>query len=70
MVKGPRKKTINKSQGNVISLKHSYLTKASCGYSNTTKIKKLTLNQICKDDGPFKEEINKSLKEIQENIFK
>ena len=71
MFKGPQKNTINKSQGNIKPSKHSYPTTASPGYPNKTKaqVNDLKSNHI-KMIETFKEEMNKSLKEIQENTIK
>lgn len=51
---------------------HNYCTTASSGYSNTTKkIKKMTLSSVLQNTiEVFKEEMNKSLKEIQETTIK
>jgi DNA anti-recombination protein RmuC len=71
MNKGQCKNTINKSQGNITPSDHSYTTSASSGYPNTTKAYKNDLNSnLTKIAQAFTEEMNKSLKEIQENTFK
>ena len=66
MIKGQRKNTINKNQDNMASLEHSYPTTASPGYSTRTEVQdndaKLILVKMTE---AFKEETNKSLKEIQ-----
>ena len=68
MPRNQGKNTINNSQGNMIPPESSYPTTGSPGYSNIAE---------AQDDDPktncmkmievFKEEMNKSLKEIQAN---
>ena len=70
MAKGPQKNTINKSQGNMAPSEHSYPTTPSPGYPNTTKTQENDLkSNLIKMIEAFKEESNKYLNEIQENII-
>jgi hypothetical protein len=70
MAKGQHKNTINKSQDNIAPPEFIYLTTKSPEYSNTAEALenniKSNLTKMIED---FKEEINKSLKETQENMF-
>ena len=69
MAKGPRK---NKCQGNSTPREYSYPTTASTGcYPNISKTQENGLkSNLIKMTEAFKEEMNKSLKEIQENTIK
>ena len=69
MAKGPRK---NKCQGNPTPREYSYPTTASTGcYPNISKTQENGLkSNLIKMTEAFKEEMNKSLKEIQENTIK
>jgi len=71
MAKGQCKNIINKSQGNVASSEPSSLTTSSSGYPNTPeghdKSREFRLMKMIET---YKEEINKSLIEIQENKIK
>jgi hypothetical protein len=70
MAKIPQKYTINKSQGNMTPPKHSYSTTASPGYPNTTETQENYLkSNIIKMIEAFKEKMNNSLQEIQENTI-
>jgi hypothetical protein len=53
----------------MIPSEHSYPTTASIAYPNATETQAMDLNLIKMID-TFKEEMYKSLKEIQENIVK
>lgn len=71
MVKGQCKNIINKSQGNVASSEPSSLTTSSSGYPNTPEEHDNNLEfHLMKMIETYKEEINKSLIEIQENTIK
>jgi hypothetical protein len=71
MAKGPRKKIINKSQGNLIPLEHSYCTTASPGYPNAMETQENGLkSNLIKMIEAFKKKMNKPLQEIQENTIK
>ena len=71
MAKGPQKNTINKSQDSLTTSEHSYPTTASPGYSNKTKTQENSLKyKPVKMDESYTEEMNKSLKEKQENAIK
>lgn len=71
MIEGQHKNTINKSQGNMAPSEHSYTTATSPGYPNKTEAQENELKcNLTKLIGTFKEEINKFLKEIQENTIK
>jgi hypothetical protein len=70
MVKSQLKNTINKSQGNMAPLEPSYLTIISPGYPNIAETQDDLKPNIIKMIEAFKGEMNKSLKEIQENTFK
>jgi hypothetical protein len=67
MVKGPDKRTTNKIQGNMIPRKYSHPTTASSGYPNTSKAEENGPNPNLMVIEAIKVEMNKSLKEIQEN---
>ena len=71
MAEGQHKNTTNKSQDNMAPPEHNCPTAASPGYPNTTITEEddLKSNFITMIEA-FKEEINKSLKEIQENTIK
>jgi hypothetical protein len=71
MVKGQYKNTINKSQGNMGPPEPSYGTTASPGYSNTAEAQENDLkSNLMKMIEAFKEKMNKSLEEINENTIK
>jgi aspartate/methionine/tyrosine aminotransferase len=61
-------KTINNSQGNIASPEPSYPTTANLEYLNTAEAQKNYLKtNLMKTIEVFKEEINKPIKEVQEN---
>lgn len=67
MAKGPRKNTIDKSQGDRTPSKHSYPTTASPGYPNTTKTQEDNLtSDLIKMIEAFKDKTN-SVKKYKEN---
>jgi hypothetical protein len=71
MTKGSRKNTNNKSQGNMTPSEHSYPIIASPRYPNSTEAQENDCkSNLIKMIESFKYEINKSLKEIQENAIK
>jgi hypothetical protein len=64
MAKDPKKSTVNKSQGNTILLEYP-------GYPNKTKAQENDLKcNLMKIIEAFRDEMNKSLKETQENTIK
>jgi len=71
MAKSPQKNTVNKNQGNKKTSNHNYPTTASHRCPNTTEAQEDDLKyNLIKMIETFKEEINKSIKEIQENKIK
>ena len=71
MPKGQHKKTINKTQGNMPPLEPSSPTTANPGYPNENEAQENGLKfNFIKMIEAFKEEMNKSLKEIHENTSK
>ena len=71
MAKGKDRNIINKSQYNETSSETSTPTTASPGYPNTHEEQNSDfISHLMKMIEIFKGEINKSLKEIQENIIK
>ena len=70
IAKGPQKDTINKGHSHMTPLEHTYMSVVSPGYPNTTKAQENDLkSNLIKMIEAFKEEMNKSLKEIQENTI-
>ena len=71
MPKGQHKNTRKKSQGNMAPSEPRYASTAKPGYPNKTKAQEedLKSNLIMMIE-VFKEKMNKSLKEIQENQIK
>jgi hypothetical protein len=71
MVKGKHKTIRNRSQNMWASSEHSLPTTASPEYTNTPENQKSVLKSyLIKRIQSFKEDINDSLKEIQENTGK
>ena len=71
MAKGQHKNTVNNGQGNTAPKELNYVTTASPGHPNTAEAQENDLqSNLIKMIEAFKEETNKSLKEIQENIIK
>jgi len=71
MAKGPRKKTINESQGNVTPPENSYSTTARLGYPNTTEAEENDLkSNLIKMIEAFKEEMNKFSPDMCLHVFK
>lgn len=69
--KGQDKNEINKSQGYMTTPKQSCPTIASLGYPNTTKTQENDVkSSLTNVEDAFKEEMDKSLKEILENTIK
>lgn len=67
MTKVPQKNTINKSQVNMTPSENSYPTTTSTGNSSTTKVQENYLKyKLTKKIETCGEEMNESLKEIQE----
>lgn len=59
--------TVNKCQGSTAPTEPRQPTAANPGYSNTAEAEKELTSNLTKTTETVKEEINKSLKEIQEN---
>lgn len=71
MVKELPKNDIYKIWDNMTPIKHSYPTTVNPGYPKTTKIQENNFNSnLTKMIEAFEEEMNRSLKEIQENSIK
>jgi hypothetical protein len=71
MPRGQHKTTINNSQNNIATWEPNYPTIASPEYSNTAETQQNDLKtNFINTIELFKQEMNKSLKEIQENTSK
>jgi hypothetical protein len=69
MAKGHHKNTISKNQRNMAPSEPSYSTTTSPGYSNIFETQENDIKfNLVKMIEAFKEEVNISLKETQENI--
>lgn len=70
MAKGQCRSTMNKSQGNMPSSEPRFLTIENSRYLKITEVQDDLKYHVINMIESFKEEINKSLKEIQKNIIK
>lgn len=71
MLKEQHKNTINKSKGNMVPPDPSYPPITNPEYPNETEAQEVDLKfSLIRMIETFKEDINKSLKKVQENISK
>ena len=62
---------LTNARGHMILPKHRYPTTTNCGYPNTTETQVNDVkSNLIKMAKAFKEEMNTSIKEIQENVIK